>query len=55
MTHNGWPKGMFFDSTDLSTLWTGSINLMIKSQAATLDTRGLIIIGNKMKDSKLVI
>lgn len=45
---------MFFDSTDLSTPWTGRINLMIKSRAARLDTRRLLFIGNKMKEREQI-
>lgn len=45
---------MFFDSTDLSTPWTGHINLMIKSRTARLDTRRLLFKGNKMKEREQI-
>lgn len=48
------PKAMFFDSTDLSTPWTGHINLMIKSRTARLDTRRLLFKGNKMKEREQI-
>lgn len=51
MTHNGWPKAMFCDSTDLSALHgQENINLMVKSRAARLDNRRLLFIRNKMKE-----